>query len=154
MFAFTISLLSLNIRRCASLAKQNSRLEFRARIPALFFHWKVITVVTMPHPEVWAVRRAGTSGQLGAWKRRGLGHMFTDHLVLAMKLGINCLSCPLPFRLRFREMYHNARSQIKYLTMSNSITTTEHSVKQGCEGAGKEMDTSWLRTGRRVPCWC
>ena len=108
----------------------------------------------MPHPEVWAVRRAGTSGQLGAWKRRGLGHMFTDHLVLAMKLGINCLSCPLPFRLRFREMYHNARSQIKYLTMSNSITTTEHSVKQGCEGAGKEMDTSWLRTGRRVPCWC
>lgn len=80
--------------------------------------------------------------------------MFMDHLVLAMKLGINSLSCPLPLRLRFREMYHSARSQIKYLTMSNSITTTEHSVEQEYEGAGKEMDTSWLRTGRRVPCWC
>ena len=87
-------------------------------------------------------------------KEEDLGHIFMDHLALAMKWGINCLPCPLSFRLRFREMYNNARSQIKYLTMSNSITTTEHSVKQGCEGAGKEMDISWLRTGRRVPCLC
>ena len=82
-------------------------------------------MVTIPHPVVWAVRTAST---LGTWKRRGLGHIFMDHLILAMKWGINCLSCPLPFRLRFREMYNNAQSQIKYLTMSKSITTTEDRV--------------------------
>lgn len=68
-----------------------------------------------------------------------------------MEYGTPDVFLPLhPSHVMVREMHNNAWPQIKYLTISSSITTIVHATKQGCdyncrsrEGHGNNLAEDW-----------